>query len=393
MPRELRRILFLAPQPFYSLRGACLAHLQVLKALSAMGLSIDVITFPGGDDPRIPGVRIFRLPSFPGARWLPIGFSLRKVLFDAVLGAVLPIFLAAGRYGTVHASEESALLAACLKPFFGFRLVYDMDDILSQRLRLAGVLRSPWLLRLARALERWTLGSADLVVVNSPSTAEYAAAIAGPARVLSYDHVPFDEGWTGEAARAAATRDEPGLDGRKIILYAGNAEPYQGVELLLESLPFVFGRLPEALCVIVGGEADQIEGLRRRAESLGVAGQIRWLGKRPFPDAFRLMRRADVLISPMTQAKAVPMKLYAYAAAGRPIVATSLPNNTELLDDETALLVVPRPERLAEGILRVLEDAVLSKRLADNALGLARRCADRSALSCLREPYAQLGAR
>lgn len=393
MSSELPRILFLAPQPFYTLRGTCMANLQVLKALSALGLSVDVITFPGGQDPRIPGIRIFRLPSLPGVRWLPIGFSRRKLLLDAVMGMVLIPFLATHRYDIVHASEDSAVLAALLKPFFRFRFVYDMDDILSLRLEQAGVLRTAWLLRLVRAVERWMLGSADLVVANSSSTARYAAAVAGSERVLSYDHVPFDEGWTEPETGNASLRRDEDLHGKKIILYAGNTEAYQGVELLIESLPLVCDRLRDACCVIVGGEPEQIARLRRRAEELGVAPMLRWLGQRPFPETFSFMRQADVLISPMTQTKAVPMKLYAYAASGRPIVATSLPNNTELLDQDTALFVDPRPDLLAAGIIRVLEDRALSQRLSDGARDLARRCVKRSALSCLRETYEQLAVR
>jgi len=387
------RILFLAPQPFHSLRGVCLAHVQVLKALSAMGMKVDVITFPGGVDPRIPGVRIFRLPSLPGIRWLPIGFSWRKLLLDAMLGAVMVPILATHRYDIVHASEDSALPAALLKPFFRFRLVYDMDDILSQRLEQACVLRSAWAVRAARALERWMLRSCDLVVANSSSTARYADAVVGVQRVITYDHVPFDEGWAEAEMKGFDLRRDENLNGKKIILYAGNTEPYQGVELLIESLPLVRDRLADACCVIVGGEAQQVARLRVRAQELGVAPMLRWLGQRPFPETFELMRQADVLISPMTQAKAVPMKLYAYAASGRPIVATSLPNNTELLDSDTALFVDPRPDLLAVGIIRILEDRALSQRLSDGARGLAERCVKRSVLSCLREPYGQLAAR
>ena len=39
----------------------------------------------------------------------------------------------------MHASEDSVFPAAILKRFFRFRLVYDMDDILSQRLEQVGV--------------------------------------------------------------------------------------------------------------------------------------------------------------------------------------------------------------------------------------------------------------
>ena len=391
-PLAPSRVLFLAPQPFHSLRGACIANLLTIKALAAMGFDVDVLTFPGGEDPRIAGVRILRLPSLPGLRWIPIGFSRRKLLLDAVMGAAMIPLLAAGRYGVVHASEDSVFPAAILKRFFRFRLVYDMDDILSQRLEQVGVLRSASALRLARAVERWMMRSADQIVANSAHTASYAAGVVGPRGVLSYDHVPFDAGWVESQAMDGSAHLPRERNADQVILYAGNMEPYQGVELLLESLPSVLRRLPGARCVIVGGEKEQIDRLRRRAEELGIDAMLTWLGQRPFPEAFRLMRSADVLVSPMTQVKAVPMKLYAYAASGRPIVATTLPNNTEILDQDTALLVDPSPVHLADGIVTLLEDRALGERLAANARGLACRCAERSALVCLLEAYGRLSA-
>ena len=95
---------------------------------------------------------------------------------------------------------------------------------------------------------------------------------------------------------------------------------------------------------------------------------VRWLGKRPIPDTLRLMRVADVLVSPMVQEKAVPMKLYAYMASGVPIVATDLPNHNCLLDSGNAVLVRRDAGALAEGILGMLRDGEEAGRLGRQAL-------------------------
>ena len=46
-PRPLR-ILFLAPQPFFEVRGTPLAVLHMTQALAALGHQVDLLTFPRG---------------------------------------------------------------------------------------------------------------------------------------------------------------------------------------------------------------------------------------------------------------------------------------------------------------------------------------------------------
>ena len=70
----------------------------------------------------------------------------------------------------------------------------------------------------------------------------------------------------------------------------------------------------------------------------------------------------------------MPMKLFSYLAARRPILAPRSPDTAELLTDgETALLVHPDdPAAAADALDRLLADAGLARRLADAAFALAR---------------------
>ncbi|PIR18348.1 MAG: hypothetical protein COV48_07620, partial [Elusimicrobia bacterium CG11_big_fil_rev_8_21_14_0_20_64_6] len=356
--------------------GICLAEKICLEVLSAQGLEIDVLTFPFGDDPApLPGVRILRIPSLPGITDVPIGPSIAKILMDLWSFPWLIARLWKGGYQFVHACEESVFLAALLKPFFRFRLIYDMDDVLSLRLVRSGFLRSRLARRAGAALERWVLRRADAVVTNSRETTRFARRYCEKARIVFYDHAPSLPSALGglrrDPAERARLRLRWDLSGRKVVLYAGNLEPYQGVDLLIESLPDVFRELPQAVCAVIGGREDQIEALRRRCRALGIEGAVRFLGPRPFEETFLFMQAADVLVSPMTQKKAVPMKLYAYLGSGTPIVATDLPNHRELLDGKSSVLVPAQSGPLAGGILRILKNS------SEERSGEAASCRER----------------
>ena len=364
----MKKVLLLAPQPYFRLRGMCLAQRDLLRAMSANGMKVEVLCYPGGRDSSVPGVKVTRLPYL---RDVPIGLSWAKVLYA-------PLMLAwtawnAGRFHAVHACEESAFIAAFLKPYFRFRFVYDMDDVLSKRLEALRVVRWRWLLELARRAEEWMLSRADAVITNSYETTVFARAAVGRHKVFFYHHFPPVEAEIATERRLEARKRALGIGKRRMVLYAGNLENYQGVELLLESLPALLRKQPDACLVVVGGQEQQVEQLRSAARALGVEKNVKLLGQRPLRIAFRLMPAADVLVSPMTQVKAVPMKLYAYLAAGRPIVATALPNHEQLLSAKHAVLVEPRPQSLADGLSKVLGDSDLSSRLSAAAAELAER--------------------
>ena len=77
---ESRRILIVAPQPFFSDRGTPIAILQVIRALRELTYDVDVLTYPIGENLELPGVRIFRSSNPLRVRHVKIGFSWRPNL-------------------------------------------------------------------------------------------------------------------------------------------------------------------------------------------------------------------------------------------------------------------------------------------------------------------------
>ena len=61
------KILFLAPQPFYTERGTPIAVKLAVTALCRDGHQVDLLTYHQGQDIDIPGMRLFRAGRPPGA--------------------------------------------------------------------------------------------------------------------------------------------------------------------------------------------------------------------------------------------------------------------------------------------------------------------------------------
>ena len=127
------------------------------------------------------------------------------------------------------------------------------------------------------------------------------------------------------------------------------------------------------MLLLVGGEPHQIEALKARAERGGVDGAVRLVGKRPVDEMPEFMAMAGVLVSPRLEPYVTPLKIYAYMASGRPIVATDLPTHTDVLDLNSAILATPSVEGLAEGIARAFNEPARSARLSLRARQMVER--------------------
>jgi glycosyltransferase involved in cell wall biosynthesis len=175
---------------------------------------------------------------------------------------------------------------------------------------------------------------------------------------------------SGLAASELAARY--GTAGRRVVLYAGTFEPYQGLELLVDAAPMVTEEQPDAAFLCIGGHQAQIAELRRRACDTGVEAHFILPGVVPADDVEAHFALADILVSPRIAGTNTPLKIYSYLRSGVPIVATNIRSHTQVLTPAVALLVEPHPDAIAAGILRLLEDRDLGRQLTRNALKLAQ---------------------
>ena len=54
------RILMIAPEPFFEPRGTPFSEFHRIRALTALGHTVDLVTYPFGEDVTMAGLRVFR---------------------------------------------------------------------------------------------------------------------------------------------------------------------------------------------------------------------------------------------------------------------------------------------------------------------------------------------
>ncbi len=362
------KILLLAPHPFFQQRGTPIAERMMLEVLTRYGHEIDVLTYAEGEEVRIPGCRVQRIPALPFSRGIQPGFSLKKLASDAVMLLSCLRLVSRGRYDLIHAVEESAFMGLLARRLFRVPYVYDMDSGLARQM----IDRFPVLARVRRLLE----GFEKAAVRRSIGTLAVCRSLEDMARAWCPNGIVARIEDVSLLADSEEEVDDlpAGTDPRTpIAMYVGNLQRYQGIDLLLEAFRHTANELPAARLVVIGGDDESIAHYRRRCEDLGLADAVRFLGPRPVERLGAYLKRATALVSPRIFGENTPMKVYSYLDSGRPVLATRLPTHTQVLTDDVALLVEPEPEPMGRALAELLRDRDLQERLAAAARDLTRR--------------------
>jgi glycosyltransferase involved in cell wall biosynthesis len=363
------RILFLAPQPFFEVRGTPLAVLHMTRALASLGHSVDLLTFPQGEPAPVEGVRHLRSARLP-VRRVKAGPSLAKMALDLPFLAEAAWRLRFGGYDVVHAVEEAAHLVAPFARWFRVPLVMDVDSSIPDQLRYSGFATRGPLLGIAERLERHALVHSSAAITVCASLTEGVRARAPGLPVFQVEDPPLvDPGAPPAPESVEALRRELTLGPWPVVLYSGNFEPYQGVELLLEALALV----PQVQLLLMGGGPHDVARMKAEARARGIGERTVFSGQRPPAELPLFLALADVLASPRAKGQNTPFKVYTYLASGKPIVATRIESHTLLLDDATAFLVEPTPRALAAGLQAALDDPEGAAARAGAARALVER--------------------
>ncbi|HEX7120397.1 MAG TPA: glycosyltransferase family 4 protein [Longimicrobiales bacterium] len=367
-----RRILMVAPQPFFRPRGTPFSVLHRIRALLRLGHAVELVTYPFGDDPGIDGLVIHRSPRPPGVSDVAIGPSVAKLALDAPLFRLAWRLARTGAYDLLHTHEEAGFFGAWLARRVGVPHVYDMHSSLPQQFGNFGRFDRRAVVAAFERLEAYTLAGAAGVIAICPELRDHVVArgYRGPLAMIE-NTLDFDPPEVS-AADVVALRRRLGVEGAPVVLYTGTLEAYQGLEILVDAAPDVLRARPDVRFVVVGGTPPQIDALRRRAAARGTAAAFVFVPAVPPAEVTRYHHVADVLVTCRARGTNTPLKIYQYLRAGKPIVATAIRSHTQVLDAASAELVEPSPASIAAGVRRVLSDPARARALANGAATLAR---------------------
>jgi glycosyltransferase involved in cell wall biosynthesis len=366
------RILMIAPEPFFEPRGTPFSEFHRIRALTALGHQVDLVTYPFGQSVSMTGLRVFRSLRPPFVHHVKIGPSLAKIPLDALLALTATRRAFAGRYDAIHSHEEGGLIGAVLAKLRRVPHLYDMHSSLPQQLTNFAFSRSRLIRRAFLAIERFMIRHSRVVIVICPSLEDAVKAIEPGAKTVLIENAPGSADEAATPVQAAAVRRSLGLaDATPVVLYTGTFEAYQGLDMLFEAMAIVRRTRPDARLVLACGRPDQVIRARELARAAGIDEVSHFAGERPASEIPAYLLAADVLVSPRSRGTNTPLKIYQYLRSGKPTVATRLLTHTQVLSDETAILTEATPPAFAAGIVDALTDHARAAAVGRRARELA----------------------
>ncbi len=342
------KILFLAPQPFFTNRGTPIAVRAALQALAEQGHTVDVLSYHEGEDVHIDAVTHHRTVRPPGVKKVPIGPSWQKALCDLAMLFKAVTMARKTRYDVVHAVEESAFIAYLIRLLFGVPYIFDMDSLMSLQIKEKNALLTPiaWLFGM---MERRSVKRSAGVLAVCPALVDAAMKHHPAGNVALLPDIPFtgndETNLPDSLTQATGTK----------LMYVGNLETYQGIDLMLDAFSKIADDHPEAKLLIVGGSDEHIAHYKAKAVELCDAGRVVFVGPVPIDSLGVVLGYADILLSPRTLGNNTPMKVYSYLQSGKPVVATRLFTHTQVMNDDVSVLVEPDADAMAQGLSRLLD--------------------------------------
>ena len=173
----------------------------------------------------------------------------------------------------------------------------------------------------------------------------------------------------------------------KSLLFVGRAVEKKGLRFLVEAMPEILARHPDAK-LRVAGDGQELKNVKSLADNLGVAGKIEFLGAVGNEFLPELYQTSDVVVFPSIIAEGGDREgfgLVLVEALGCEcaVVSTDLPATRDIIKDgETGLVVAQKDARqLSNRVNQLFSDPGLRARLGANGRRHVLRLFDWSIIS------------
>lgn len=311
----------------------------------------------------IDGLAFYRSPAL--ARWMARLPLLGQLAVISGLAARLLQVARDVKPDILHAHSPALNAVAALRVGrrLGIPVVYEVRGFWEDAAADHGTSRA-WgpRYRLTRGLETWAMRRADAVTtICEGLRADIVGRGIASAKVAVIPNAVDAADLAGTGHGDAGLKARLGLEGRTVLGFIGSFYAYEGLALLLRALPALLVARPEVVLLLVGGGPQEDE-LKRLAQALGLARQVRFAGRVPHQQVAAYYEAIDVLVYPRLKMRltdlVTPLKPLEAMAQGRLLVASDVGGHRELIQDGcTGMLFAAGDARALAACVLALLDA------------------------------------
>ncbi len=369
------RILFVSTDFPYKARGgavtqggggACIA--QLAEGLSQNGFEIEVVT---RSEPDMSG----ELYGFPIHRtnFYNLGFRESKITHYLPATKECKRLLSGKGFDIIHTHNPTAGLTGCK-----VSKKFDLPHVMTLHGPWASVRQRFYTRALARLIEGKVVKCSDVVTCDSYALGEEVLERYNPPKekVIAISNAVDTRIFNPDISKGDA-RAVLDLETKEpIVFYTGRFVEEKGLPYLLEAFKDVKG----AHLLLLGGGFDEHLVRDWLARNEGIRARISVIPYLPYAKMPAAYNACDIFVLP-TLAEGMSRSIMEAMACGKPVIATNVGGNPELVSKETGLLVGPKsPKALAYNIQKLLDSPVTCARMGKKArefaignLGVDRR--------------------
>lgn len=255
--------------------------------------------------------------------------------------------------------------------------IFSVHDVYPDVGITLGIFKNKFIIAAVQSLEQFCLKHSALVRILSDSfkPSLHAMSVPDSKLVMIYDWV--DTSLIQPLPKGNAFSQEHNLDGKFVLLYAGNIGLSQGLEHILAAAELLSDHL-EMLFVFVGDGAGK-EALLAQAEQRGLQN-VQFIPFQPRQRLPEVLACADIALIPLKKgigSGSLPSKTFSALASGRPVIASvdEGSDTWDLIQRAGAGICIPpeNPSCLVEAILTLKQDPALRERLGRNGRAWAEQ--------------------
>ena len=176
----------------------------------------------------------------------------------------------------------------------------------------------------------------------------------------------------------------------RFIMYAGNVKPHKNLDRLIDAFATIRARGFDDLGLLLSGsEVSQHATLRRAVHRYNLHKHVRFLGYQTTETLAVLYRLADIFVFPSLY-EGFGLSPLEAMASGTPVVSSTVSSLPEVLGDAAVLVDPHDATAIADGILRILQDAGLRADLRRKGLARAGHFSWEQSVRRIRRIYEEI---
>lgn len=236
-----------------------------------------------------------------------------------------------------------------------------------------------WTRPVARIVESSSLENSDQVIVFTPQMREYVTLMGACPEKISLIKTGVSLDKFHPELDGSSQREKFGISaGDWVLFFMGWLYDFSGMREIITEI----SKNPEILdgaCLLIIGDGDIYSDLKTIITEHNLGNIVILTGRRPYSEIPYLLAAADVCLMPSieneTTREIVPMKIYEYLAAGKPVVATRLPGILAEFGNHSGILYADDPLDALNQSLSLRSQPSVVKHLSE----IGRRTAEQNA--------------